>query len=267
MTKLQFVCIALFFFRSGAFAHQNDTLWFNLQKEFKPQSIYSRDFGKDQFLGFDYKLNEISYTLVLHLGENNQNNLIIAPFGVDSVSIGDNIECARLNSVKSIQIANRVYDIIDLDVKQRFIVLNESKRATGDIALYDEKIPPLAFERCDGSQGNLSDYLNKDKYVYIDFWGLWCPQCLNDIPDLKQIYARYNEKLTIVSLNKGDSSEEINQYLSINEINWVNGLSTRQLERWFFVEGFPHGALFSASGDLILMGCKPSELLQFLKTN
>lgn len=39
---------------------------------------------------------------------------------------------------------------------------------------------------------SLSDF--KGSYVVVDFWATWCPDCRNELPDLKAVYDEYKDK-------------------------------------------------------------------------
>ena len=39
----------------------------------------------------------------------------------------------------------------------------------------------------------LANYKNKT-FVLLDFWASWCMPCLKEIPKMKEVYKKYNEK-------------------------------------------------------------------------
>ena len=43
-----------------------------------------------------------------------------------------------------------------------------------------------------GAEKHLSDF--KGKYVVLDFWASWCPDCRKDVPEMKRLYAEYGKK-------------------------------------------------------------------------
>ena len=47
----------------------------------------------------------------------------------------------------------------------------------------------------------LANYKNKT-FVLLDFWASWCMPCLKEIPKMKEVYKKYNEKgLTIIGIS------------------------------------------------------------------
>ena len=39
------------------------------------------------------------------------------------------------------------------------------------------------------------------KYLVLDFWATWCPDCRADIPQMKELYAKYGDKATFVGIS------------------------------------------------------------------
>ena len=57
-----------------------------------------------------------------------------------------------------------------------------------------EDAPLFTAQDTLGNDISLSDF--KGKYVLIDFWASWCPDCRREIPMLKKLYKKYkNAKL------------------------------------------------------------------------
>jgi thiol-disulfide isomerase/thioredoxin len=61
-----------------------------------------------------------------------------------------------------------------------------------------KKLPAFNLPDAAGKQVTLNSF--KGKYVLIDFWGTWCVPCLQGIPELKALYAKYGNRLTVLSI-------------------------------------------------------------------
>jgi len=71
-----------------------------------------------------------------------------------------------------------------------------------------------------GKAGSLSS-LN-GKYVVIDFWATWCPDCRKDIPKMKQLYEKYaSDRIVFVGVSFDKTPEALDKYLKDNGVKWV----------------------------------------------
>lgn len=52
--------------------------------------------------------------------------------------------------------------------------------------------PAFTLETPDGNAVSLSDF--KGKYVVLDFWASWCPDCRKDAPEVVKAYQEYKDK-------------------------------------------------------------------------
>lgn len=85
--------------------------------------------------------------------------------------------------------------------------------------------PDISMENAKGETFKLSDL--KGKYVLIDFWATWCPDCLKEIPNLKEIYNKYKQKnFTILGVS-----------LDRNKQHWKDAISDGLSWEHGFVEG------------------------------
>lgn len=69
---------------------------------------------------------------------------------------------------------------------------NEIDYTTGMLQPGDTA-PDFTLKAPDGiTDVKLSDY--KGKYVVVDFWASWCPDCQNDMPNMVNIYNEFKDK-------------------------------------------------------------------------
>ena len=52
--------------------------------------------------------------------------------------------------------------------------------------------PAFTLTTPDGNAVSLSDF--KGKYVVLDFWASWCPDCRKDAPEVVKAYQEYKDK-------------------------------------------------------------------------
>jgi len=75
----------------------------------------------------------------------------------------------------------------------------------------------LKMQTPSGSPVTLSDYIQKGKYVLIDFWASWCAPCCKQMPELIKIYDRFkNKNFEIVGVSFDNNKNEWVEYIHEN---------------------------------------------------
>jgi len=116
-------------------------------------------------------------------------------------------------------------------------------------------VADFTFLDFDGRARSLSDY--RGRYVLLDFWGVWCPNCRAEVPYLKAAYAQFQSRgLEIIGMDyeKTASVQEVRQYLVANGIAWTfaRADSVRDVIRnQFQIDGFPTQMLVDPNGVLV----------------
>lgn len=54
-----------------------------------------------------------------------------------------------------------------------------------------ETFPDFTLEDLDGNSQNLYSYLDEGKYVVIDIFTTWCPNCINSLPGIEDIWETH----------------------------------------------------------------------------
>lgn len=81
--------------------------------------------------------------------------------------------------------------------------------------------PAVDFQAPDlgGEMLSLSDF--RGRVVVLNFWGIWCPPCRIEIPELLEMYrALQAEGLEILSVNTGDERKIVPAFVEENEISY-----------------------------------------------
>ena len=101
----------------------------------------------------------------------------------------------------------------------------------------------------------LSNIIGK-KLILLNFWTTWCPYCVKEIPDLKALYEKYNEKgLEIVAINIGEPQQEVSKFVKAKEVGYMIVLDKKgQVARNYGVRGIPTNFLVGINGEIIFAG-------------
>ena len=82
-----------------------------------------------------------------------------------------------------------------------------------------EVLPAFSLEDRSGVVRTQADFAGK--YVVYDFWATWCPDCRADIPAMKDLYAKYGDKVTFVGISFDTDSEKLDTFVAENGIGWT----------------------------------------------
>lgn len=103
------------------------------------------------------------------------------------------------------------------------------------------------------------------KLVFFEFWGTWCKPCVKQIPSLKELQNKYNQKVSIVGIYARDSATRIKDATTRMNMTWPQIPLDAELSKLFGeVHMFPLGVLFDAKGKLIRYGISPEEIIDVL---
>ena len=113
-----------------------------------------------------------------------------------------------------------------------------------DFTLMDINGKPLALSSLRG------------KWVVLDFWGSWCVWCIKGMPQMKEYYAKYQDKLEILGVDCNDTVEKWKAAVAKHELPWLhvywdkddeNGDNPLEL---YHVDSFPTKIIIDPEGKL-----------------
>lgn len=110
--------------------------------------------------------------------------------------------------------------------------------------------PDFTLVSLDGSKLALSSL--RGKYVVIDFWGSWCYWCMKGVPQMKEYYAKYKDKLEILGVNYGDDVNKWKDTVRENDMPWKHvRMEDDAVAKLYEVQGFPTKVVIDPQGHLL----------------
>jgi peroxiredoxin len=109
--------------------------------------------------------------------------------------------------------------------------------------------PDFAFVSSEGEHIALEDL--RGKVVLIDFWGTWCPPCVESVPELRNLYKRYSKEGTfvIIGISSDDDEEEWREFTLKNKMIWPQYRDKdHRILRAFGIRAFPTYILIDHEG-------------------
>lgn len=100
--------------------------------------------------------------------------------------------------------------------------------------------PDFSITTADGEHITLEDL--RGKVVVLDFWGTWCPPCVESIPSLRSLHKKFSKEPSFMLIGiSSDSEEETWRAFTTKEkMIWPQFWdSQRKVQRAFNVRAFP----------------------------
>ncbi len=115
--------------------------------------------------------------------------------------------------------------------------------------------PDFTLPSPDGTTHTLSAM--RGKYVVLDFWASWCPDCRKDIPEMKRLHEQYGRNIRFVSVSFDDKREAWTSCIEQNNLSW---LQVSELKKWketdisrlYHIKWIPAMYLIDRQGRIIL---------------
>jgi thiol-disulfide isomerase/thioredoxin len=132
-----------------------------------------------------------------------------------------------------------------------------------DMIKSGETLPAFSLKDRSGVLHTQAEFAGK--YLVLDFWATWCPDCRADVPAMKELYAKYGDKAAFVGISFDTDPEKLDAYVAENEIGWLqlsDFVSKKEstLAETFRVKWIPAIYLVGPDGKVILGTVMVSKL-------
>jgi peroxiredoxin/Flp pilus assembly protein TadD len=100
--------------------------------------------------------------------------------------------------------------------------------------------PDFSFTTSDGEHITLDDL--RGKVVVLDFWGTWCPPCVESVPELRSLHKRYSKEpsFMLIGISSDSDEEQWRDFTEKNKMIWPQYRDRdRRVQRAFGVRAFP----------------------------
>ncbi len=139
-----------------------------------------------------------------------------------------------------------------------------------DTILYSSQVGFMAtsFEGIDfmsRKQIKLEDY--KGKLLYLDFWGSWCKPCVEELPNLKELYEKLDHsKVEFLGIAL-DNATKLRSLMGKMGVNWTQILEENEepIAESYNVNVYPTTLLIDENGKIIAKDIRAKDLEAFIE--
>jgi len=215
------------------------------------------------------ELNKIIYDIGLFDYSNNglyndDDDLLIIDLNRDGkLKYSDQNEVFKLNDVFMIGESN--YELVYVDkYGKKLSLVKTSKKPTNYFLQYVQKQSSqlqqkniindhfweTVFTSIEGKQVAIADY--KGKYIFLNIWGEWCLPCIKEIPELKEGFDHWKEKVVFLSIINAHDINKAKKQISKEKIEWPQLLMTSEIENGLKISAYPTNILIYPDGKAYL---------------
>ena len=92
----------------------------------------------------------------------------------------------------------------------------------------------------------------RGKLVLVDFWGLWCTPCREELPKLADLQRRFAERgLVIVGVHTPQKAEQLPDFLRKNNVHMLVAVDSGKTAESYGVSAFPTYVLIDRTGAVL----------------
>ena len=131
----------------------------------------------------------------------------------------------------------------------------DSKYAT-DLVKAGTEAPDFKMKTVDGKTFKLSKL--RGKYVVLDFWASWCPDCRRDIPEMLRMYDHFHGKgVEFVGVSFDTDAQKWKDALQKYGIRWTQvselvKFHDTEISKTYGVKWIPSMVLIDPQGKVVL---------------
>lgn len=173
----------------------------------------------------------------------------------------------QLRIARDFAAARHVYEEISskffLNAEVRGLCENRIKK----IDLIDEPAPEIEATDISGAAVSLSSL--QGKVVLVDFWATNCPPCLEEMPNIKQLYAKHHDNgFEVVGVSLDGDSAIVEEFTGRTEISWpmiVDDRAVTSLRTSYHVPTIPALFVVDRSGKIHQFDVRGRDLQQVIE--
>jgi peroxiredoxin len=108
----------------------------------------------------------------------------------------------------------------------------------------------FVFRNLEGESVSLSEY--RGKVVLLEFWATWCPPCRMAVPDLNELYRKFEgEDFVLLAVSVGEKSARLKDFAEEQGIDYTILIDDWDVNSAFGVITIPTTFLLDREGAIV----------------
>ena len=133
---------------------------------------------------------------------------------------------------------------------QRQILMKPSLEKVENEVTFSPEELNLQLKGVNVPDANLADF--KDKVVFLNFWGSWCPPCRAEYPSIQKLYEAKKNKVAFVLIAMQDEEEKVKKFLADNHYTTPVYFATSPLSEKMLPKVFPTTKKKKKNGRILM---------------
>ncbi|MCI4670785.1 MAG: TlpA family protein disulfide reductase [Bacteroidia bacterium] len=245
--------------KAGGYSLLSSEYWFFTQRmNNRLGRLYLN--GERILLGLhDYNCNGL-------YNDEESDRIMLGDYESNSISEDRKNGARILEDSLQIKLGGLVYDVIEVDPRGDFMKLVKSSRPYVEGYVVGSSLKNLAINLSTGIGTELETFIDGEKYILLEFWGMWCKPCVASMPSVVELHKDYGDRLKIIGMNYGDNMDRdrIKKFKKKHKMSWPIAFASEKQIEDLKVDGFPTYMLLDKDGKILEMNTTITSIKKML---
>lgn len=130
------------------------------------------------------------------------------------------------------------------------LTLASSLSSKNNVLRVGDEAPDFTLPSLDGQDRALSDY--RGQLVIVNFWGTYCPPCVEEMPLIQRYYDEYRDQgLVVLAVNENDPIVSIKAFIRQHKLSFPILLDKDTVRKQYGVTAYPSTFVLDQNGRVL----------------